>query len=541
MLSSSRVLAALTFGLALALSTPAVLAQGAIDGFVAFWGDPGGGTQIEIAAHSNLGGPPDASVFVNLPGGPFSIPLADGTYYVSGLMARDGVFGQPRVEDVLAWHDADADGYPDTITVSGTTVFGANIDMGFVYVDVDATAGANNGSSWADAYTSYNSAMSAAVSGVELWVAEGTYLPGGLLTSSFVVKSGVRAYGGFAGGETVRQQRDWSAHSTVLSCELGGPQADDNCFHVVLATGANETAVLDGFTITRGYADGGGTHNIGGGINATGGGMTVANSRIVDNFALHYGGGIHTNNNTNVVAVNTVFSGNEAGYSGGGFYLHAAAPSPSKVVNCVFTGNTALGGGGLMVYGPVAAAIEDRPKLVNMSLSGNSATEGGGIYTQTSDYAVAIENSVLWGNTASTGPELWYETFFSIQPVVNYSIVQGSWTAGTQILDTDPMFADAELRIPLDSPAVDSGDSATLPLDDADLDENHRTDETLPVDMDRLRRVEDVGAVPDTGIPNLDGFVVDMGAFEVRVDPLIFEDDFESGDTSAWDAVVGGL
>ena len=74
----------------------AASAQGTIEGTVIFWGDPGTGTEVEVAAHSNPNGPPDANTFVSLPGGPYSIPVADGTYYVAVLMAPDGVFGEPR-------------------------------------------------------------------------------------------------------------------------------------------------------------------------------------------------------------------------------------------------------------------------------------------------------------------------------------------------------------------------------------------------------------------------------------------------------------
>ena len=156
--------------LALGLLPAAGWAQGSIDGTVTFWGDPGGGTQIEIAAHSDPFGPPEVSVFVSIPGGSYSIPVPDGTYYIAALMARDGVFGEPRPEDVLAWYDADADGDQDTVTISGGAVSGADLDLGFIYVDIDA-GGANNGSSWPDAFTDLQDGIDLAVSGIDVWVA----------------------------------------------------------------------------------------------------------------------------------------------------------------------------------------------------------------------------------------------------------------------------------------------------------------------------------------------------------------------------------
>ena len=75
-----------------------------------------------------------------------------------------------------------------------------------IFVDENA-AGANDGSSWTDAYLKLQDAFSAAVSGDEIWVAQGTYRPdagGGQImgnrAATFQLASGVKVYGGFAGG-----------------------------------------------------------------------------------------------------------------------------------------------------------------------------------------------------------------------------------------------------------------------------------------------------------------------------------------------------
>ncbi|MDX1439999.1 MAG: hypothetical protein R3284_08865, partial [Rubricoccaceae bacterium] len=80
-----------------------------------------------------------------------------------------------------------------------------------IYVDTDAT-GANNGTSWGDAYTDLQDALAVASSSSEIWVAEGVYKPTNTSdrTISFVLTDGVELYGGFDGTETSRDERDWT-------------------------------------------------------------------------------------------------------------------------------------------------------------------------------------------------------------------------------------------------------------------------------------------------------------------------------------------
>ena len=527
----------------LALAPLAASADGAIEGTVTFWGDPGGGTQIEVGAHSEFFGPPDESVFVNIPGGAYSIPpVPDGDYYIATVMSRDGYHGPPRPEDVLAWYDADADGEPDTVTVSGGTATGIDMDLGFVYVDVDAT-GADDGSSWADAFNDVQDGIDLAVSGIDVWVAEGTYVPGANRSDSFLPKPGVRVCGGFTGTETIRTERDWSAHETILSGDIGAIGTHtDNCYHVVNTTGANMTAVLDGFTIAHGYANGGGDFNNGGGILAFNGGVTVANSIVANNYATTYGGGIATTATGSVFVANSSLINNQTPWHGGGLSLAANAGTPSTIVNCVFTGNSAWRGGGINVEGQVfAPGLE--PILVNLSLSGNSAGgEGGGIHTNTTTFnppggaPVVIENSIVWGNgglglTSFGGSDV---------AVVNYSIVEGGWGGpGTNVLNVNPSFADAALRLNLDSPAIDAGDNAAVPLDTHDVDGDHPTDRQVGRDRDFNSRLVEIPYIPNTGNAAPGQPVIDLGAYEAFDPDLIFYDGFESGDEYNWSGGAG--
>lgn len=89
-----------------------------------------------------------------------------------------------------------------------------------IYVDGSAT-GANNGTSWTDAYTDLQDALSAPpVSGDEIWVADGTYKPRTTYWA-LSLKNGVAIYGGFSGVETSLEQRDWRTNVSLLSGDLG--------------------------------------------------------------------------------------------------------------------------------------------------------------------------------------------------------------------------------------------------------------------------------------------------------------------------------
>ena len=95
-----------------------------------------------------------------------------------------------------------------------------------VYLKAGAT-GANNGTSWTDAYTSVDSAVTAALAGDGV-----IYAAGGLytLTAPFSISTSFSIYGGFAGQsmDETPATRDTSAHPTVFSGDTDG---DDHWIH----------------------------------------------------------------------------------------------------------------------------------------------------------------------------------------------------------------------------------------------------------------------------------------------------------------------
>ncbi len=287
-----------------------------------------------------------------------------------------------------------------------------------IYVDDDVRGG-NVGSSWEHAINSLQDALLLAyfsVEPVEIRVAQGTYTPDhgigimpGNREASFQLMSNVTIKGGYAGsGTRDPDARDTNRYTSILSGDLNSndnprrTNKDENSYHVVKANGTDVTAVLDGFTITGGNADGPPPHDNGGGMynddsnptlincifsgnNASsGGGMYVINSHpmLVDcifneNSTSQNGGGMQ-NNNSNPTLINCIFTNNSATRSGGGMYNDNSSPTST---NCTFIGNAGGSDGGGGMYNMNSAIM-----LAGCTFSENMTEgNGGGIHNHNSD------------------------------------------------------------------------------------------------------------------------------------------------------------
>ncbi len=259
-----------------------------------------------------------------------------------------------------------------------------------IFVKADA-AGANNGASWADAFTQVQPALNAAVSGDEVWVAAGTYV--GCITLS----AGVALYGGFVGSESTLAQRNWEANKTVL-------EGNQLVSVVTSPSGATSTTRIDGFTITKGslggiYCSSSSptisnntiTENVrsgsGGGICcANSSSPTISNNTISGNTALD-GGGVFCSGGSPTIADNTI-SRNRAEFNGGGIACGSSSPT---ITNNTISDNTAFYGGGI-------DCRYSSPTIAGNTISSNNAGYGGGVYCYGG--TPAIRNNVIAGNSA---------------------------------------------------------------------------------------------------------------------------------------------
>jgi hypothetical protein len=387
--------------------------------------------------------------------------------------------------------------------------------------------------SWATA-CDLQYALGVAVSGDEVWVKAGTHKPttGSDRSATFQLRNGVALYGGFAGTETARGQRNWTANVTILSGDIGAAgNNSDNSYHVVTAgSGTNGTAILDGFTVTGGNANGSSDpDDKGGGMYNYYGNPTVQNVIFSVNTAKTFGGGMH-NSHSSPTLVNVTFSGNTVtnGDGGGMVNTDSSAPTLTNVaflgnsvtggngggmlndfssptlINVTFANNSTTGGDGGALYNDLVST----PVLTNVTFYSNTATmssiynggNGGAIYNYaTSNYTMThvtfsgnravgydaghpahggamvtvsgnatVRNAIFWGNT----PDQVYND--SGTTTVGYSVVQGGYP-GPGIITTDPLlgapgnYGGYVTTVPLlpGSSAIDTANDAWRPATDA--------------------------------------------------------------------------
>jgi predicted outer membrane repeat protein len=466
-------------------------------------------------------------------------------------------------------------------------------------VDVAASA-AGNGSSWPTAFNTLQDVLTCvrtdpSCTGVtEIWVRKGVYYPdegagitNGDAAATFTLVPGVALYGGFAGGEMSRDQRDVATNVTILSGDIGkdDPNGDgnfviedasvpgsvigSNSSHVLTAPSTvTRTTVLDGFTITAGSGtlDGAGLYcatgasgqcsltlshlvfsgnsAVGAGagvsIDATGAGGTaaplLADVTFSGNFASGVGGalaiGAGSSSTTVPALVRVRFARNTSNSGGGAVFLSGGGGTcTAQFVGATFESNRAINtshGGAVFVSncsatfadavfwknasgaqgGAIYHAGTSHSVFANVTLAGNSASgSGGAVYSQGSG-AIAPEfrNVIVWANTATSAPGL-----FLAAGTISNAIVQGgcpSVATCSNVGSSDPLFMDVvagDLRLQINSPALDAGDLLLLPSDVLDLDGDADTLERLPLDVALEPRI--VNALGG-------GAKVDLGAHE---------------------------
>lgn len=254
-----------------------------------------------------------------------------------------------------------------------------------IYVKWDSPSD-GPGISWDNACHTVAAGISAAVADDEVWVARGTYV------ERVTLKSGVALYGGFAGTESERGQRDWKVNVATLDAWRTGST-------VTVPAGCTSATTIDGFTI----CDGSGTSFVfagestpritGGGIFCDNTSCTISNNIVTGNLAQN-GAGILCYSSSGTISGNTITRNSASGSnsSGGGIYCYNSSAS---VTDNVITKNSAVGeGGGLCLTGTFSGIVSGN------AINYNTAYVGAGVYLNGASPVIC--NNTLRGNIASS-------------------------------------------------------------------------------------------------------------------------------------------
>jgi hypothetical protein len=404
-----------------------------------------------------------------------------------------------------------------------------------VYVNKNAAGALHDGKTWGTAFVAVQAGINAAANGDEVWVAAGSY------SESISITTAVPLYGGFAGAEALRSQRDPKANAAVL---------DGGGLHpVVRIEGAG--TVLDGFTIQNGLNNFQGV----GGINCMAPNVVIANNLIRNNkYSDTYmgsgsGGGVYLSPQAtgaivrdNSITGNTVYAG--AGVStyavgatayGGGIAVYAGNVT---VERNVITQNSVTGegfkfgscshcfdptgwafGGGIAVLGSTCI-VRDNLIAYNTA-TGNYTGQGGGLDASGATGASLIANNTFVGNTSAgatvivAGAGVYANNIVfgnstgqSVQGVTQgHNAVFGNRTfdyapttsSSPTDIHLDPLFVNTtagDYRLRSGSPCIDAGDDTVVVTGDTDL----------------------------VGKPRIIGAHVDMGAYEFTAPAFGFPD-----------------
>jgi Secretion system C-terminal sorting domain len=312
--------------------------------------------------------------------------------------------------------------------------FAQNVFSQIIFVNKAAT-GSNNGTSWANAFTTLDAAISAAQTGNDIWITKDSYAPKAQIPagkSSFHIKKAINLRGGFLGTETTLAQRI-DGNLTILSGDLSNNDLideffinrSDNTWHVVTVdsvVGAGAVLVercrISGARADSSAANANTLQGRGGGIQARAK-LEILDCHFSQNWALS-GASIWVENPTISGAANgssfknCLFYQNAATEQSFGIHLRQLANVTIK--NCLFNQNTG-NRGGFYPFRCLNVTIDSCAFFNNISESGF----GGAIFSWNSSYAVS--NTVFDKNKAANAGAIYNDGRENLGTIITFKDV----------------------------------------------------------------------------------------------------------------------
>ena len=433
------------------------------------WNNPDASISAGFSSISNTGGPADLPVvsYSLIQGG-----FTDGDHIIDVdpefTNASEGNYMQKKSSPVLNAGNPSPDlsGFPknaanEVVAINGKKRVLGTIDLGPFevapvttwFVNAASTVANPDGKSWATAFPKLQSALSAAFSEDQIWVAKGQYQPAS--GQSFSMIEGVKMYGGFVGNETDPNQRPFRFGQSKNLEECAVLLGNDNRVIYNNDNGLTDAALLDGFTIKGGRA------TEGAGMLNRDVYIVIYNCAFISNTATANGGAIH-NRGSNFQIQNTIFTDNEVlvGYGGAVSGINA----DGSFVNCLFNGNTALSSGAV-------STMDDVHSFTNCTFYGNSSYDGETVYV--TSYGSVFRNCIVYGNSGGIVGEYAEGSIYG-SLVQNRGFNQSNQNLSGTI---DPQFVDpagGDFRLMACSPAINRGSYFDDPEDNRDLAGNVR-------------------------------------------------------------------
>lgn len=338
------------------------------------------------------------------------------------------------------------------------SVSSINPTNNILYVNKNVAGGDGSGSSWVNALPELADALKWAKenetsfesTSLQIWVAKGTYNPkyradnldGTNATdrwNSFLLVKNVSLFGGFAGGETDLNARDWKTNPTILSGDFANDDIttgkgktlsmtgfSENAIHVLMAINDVGTAEVNGFSVKGGFSNSYDqitvngislTSSIGGAaFYLSGNSLVVNNCTITENASQNWGA---------IYAVGSgatfnhcIFSKNAGGQSGV-FNLYYV--NRFKVVNSLIIGNSAGSEGGIAYIGGGYYNTAPCFSLINSTAVGNYSYNDIGF--KISYASIAVTNSIVLHKEFSDKPGIVLEGTESWKTLSN-SLIQ---------------------------------------------------------------------------------------------------------------------
>ncbi|WP_282781043.1 HYR domain-containing protein [Phaeodactylibacter xiamenensis] len=380
-----------------------------------------------------------------------------------------------------------------------------------------------NGYSWDQAFNNLQYALHLAENAPEIseiWLAAGHYYPdegiditNNVINQFIVKRSNLALYGGFSGQETVRNQRNWKEHLTVIDGDINqSGTTEGNAFSMFFIDYQKENITVDGLVFRNNYTE------------VANGAVTVQSSSknirfsncTIEKNAANIGAAIIVAGGAEAEFTNCIIRDNYADSQAGAVWVPRG---DARFINCLFVNNTSPNENFFVSYEENFNFSSGSAAFINCTIIDDNHATGKAVFMiqddndfgigsgDPKDSVIVLYNTIVWGNSNLITDQLSFTDFSQPQPTlkISHSILDGTYP-GENVMDEDPQFDTSYYAPPrITSPARNAGSTEGAPA-------------------------FDLNGVARTGLP-------DIGAFEIPCTTIAEAGNDSDGSICAGDEV----